>query len=59
MEAEFTEEEVWAAISNCEGEKTPGPDGFSMSVYKECWGVMKNDIMAFMNEHQSRSCERL
>lgn len=50
LEANFTEQEVWEAINQCEGDKAPGPDGFSMAVYKEHWGVMKHDIMAFINE---------
>lgn len=30
LEAEFAEEELWAAIENCDGNKAPGPDGFNL-----------------------------
>jgi hypothetical protein len=26
-------------------DKAPGPDGFSMGFYQECWDIVKSDIM--------------
>ena len=28
------------------GDKSPGPDGFSMAFFQACWGILKTDIMA-------------
>jgi hypothetical protein len=28
-----------------DGDKAPGPDGFSMAFFKECWDVLRGDIM--------------
>jgi hypothetical protein len=28
------------------GDKVPGPDGFSMAFFQKCWGVLKQNIMA-------------
>ncbi|XP_028105543.1 uncharacterized protein LOC114304583 [Camellia sinensis] len=30
LEVEFTLEEVWAAVKDCDGNKAPGPDGFNL-----------------------------
>src|ERR1044072_7446698 len=31
----------------CDGNKAPGPDGFTMAFFKEFWPVIKADIMSF------------
>lgn len=41
----FSEEEVKQAIWDCEGSKSPGPDGFNFTFYKTCWHIIKNDLM--------------
>ena len=28
-----------------EGDKAPGPDGFTMAFFQKCWSVVKKDIM--------------
>ena len=43
----FTENEIWDAIRDCDGNKGPGPDGFNMMCLKKWWGFMKNDILDF------------
>ena len=45
LDLPFTEEEVWAAIKTLPSDKAPGPDGFTGRFYKECWPVIKDDIM--------------
>ena len=53
----FTEEEVRKAIFDLPRDKVPGPDGFSGAFFKECWEIIKDDIMAaishFSNLHTS------
>ncbi|KAK3226022.1 hypothetical protein Dsin_005884 [Dipteronia sinensis] len=50
LEEKFSMEEVWAAVSSCDGNKGPGPDGFNMNFVKENWKVIKIDFMKFMEE---------
>jgi hypothetical protein len=44
MERAF-EEEVRNVVSAMDGDKAPGPNGFSMAFFKECWDVLRGDIM--------------
>jgi hypothetical protein len=48
--APFAEEEVRDTIWSCDGNKSPGPDGFNFNFYKACWPIVKLDIMAFLTE---------
>ena len=47
LEVHFTEEEVFAALSCLNGDKTPRPDGFSMAFWQACWDVVKRKVMGF------------
>ncbi|XP_028091915.1 uncharacterized protein LOC114292208 [Camellia sinensis] len=48
--AEFTAQEVWAAVTECDGNKAPGPDGFNLACIQKNWKVMKDEVMQFMQE---------
>ncbi|XP_028108390.1 uncharacterized protein LOC114307191 [Camellia sinensis] len=50
LEVEFLEDEIWAAIENCEGNKAPGPDGFNLLCYQKHWKKMKGDLIQFMKD---------
>jgi hypothetical protein len=50
MERAFEEEEVRNVVSTMDGDKAPGPDGFSMAFFKECWDVLRGDIMEVFQE---------
>jgi len=55
LERGFEEQEVWEVVREMNGDKAPGPDGFSMVFFQQCWGVLKKDIMAvFLEFHSSR-----
>lgn len=54
---EFTEEEMWAAVGDCDDNKSPGPDGFTACFYKSCWEIIKGDILRLFNEFHE--CGRL
>ncbi|KAK7334866.1 hypothetical protein VNO80_26632 [Phaseolus coccineus] len=43
--ASFTEEEVKEAVWQCEGSKSPGPDGYNFNFIKKCWETFKSDIL--------------
>lgn len=59
LERGFEEQEVWEVVREMNGDKAPGPDGFSMAFFQHCWGFLKKDIMAVFSEfHNSRQFER-
>jgi len=44
--AEFTEKEIRDAVWQCEGSKSPRPDGFNFNFIKNSWEVLKVEIVA-------------
>ncbi|KAJ9682618.1 hypothetical protein PVL29_018523 [Vitis rotundifolia] len=50
LEIPFTEEEVFNALLGCNGDKAPGPDGFSMAFWQFAWDFVKADVMCFFKE---------
>ncbi|RVX09662.1 F-box protein [Vitis vinifera] len=50
LEVEFSEEEIYAALSSCCGDKAPGPDGFTMAFWLFCWDVVKSEILELFRE---------
>ncbi|RVW31827.1 putative ribonuclease H protein [Vitis vinifera] len=46
LETPFMEEEVFDALVGCNGDKAPGPDGFSMAFWLFAWDFVKADVMA-------------
>lgn len=50
LERPFSEEEVWNIISGMSGDKSLGPDGFSISFFKKCWDIVKRDLMKVFEE---------
>ncbi|GMI94970.1 hypothetical protein HRI_003166300 [Hibiscus trionum] len=47
LEKNFSEEEVWVAISSFDNSSAPGPDGFNTGFFKKYWAVLKVDLMKF------------
>ena len=45
LEKPFEESEVLEVIKEFNGDKSPGPDGFSMAFFQSCWGILKSNIM--------------
>ena len=50
LERPFEEEEISNVVSNMNGDKAPGPDGFPMSFYHACWPILKGDVLAVFSE---------
>ncbi|RVW69923.1 putative mitochondrial protein [Vitis vinifera] len=48
------EEEVRMAVFQLNKEKAPGPDGFTIAVYQECWDVIKEDLMRVFFEFHTK-----
>ena len=47
LEAPFSEEEVFGALSDLNRHKAPGPDGFTMAFWQFSWGFLKEEPMGF------------
>jgi len=54
LERDFEEKEVRDVIRELNGDKAPGPDGFTMAFFQKCWDILKYDIMAVFAEFHSR-----
>ena len=46
LERPFEEAKIFDVIQSFHGDKSPGPDGFSMAFFQACWGIVKPDLMA-------------
>ncbi|KAK2654436.1 hypothetical protein Ddye_014292 [Dipteronia dyeriana] len=40
-----TQDEVWEAVSSCDGNKAPGPDGLNLNFIKANWEVIRIDFI--------------
>ena len=47
LERDFSKEEVVKVLFEMEGDKAPGPDGFTIAFFQKCWSVVEIDVMAF------------
>lgn len=50
LEGCFLEEEIKEAVFSMAKDKSPGPDGFSMSFFQECWEFIKGDLLKVFKE---------
>uniref|UniRef100_A0A2N9H5P7 Reverse transcriptase domain-containing protein n=1 Tax=Fagus sylvatica TaxID=28930 RepID=A0A2N9H5P7_FAGSY len=50
LDRPFTEEEVVGVVKDMAGDKSLGPDGFSMAFFQRCWAIVKDDIMAVLHD---------
>lgn len=53
LERPFTREEVKNAVMDSDGDKAPGPDGFTLAFFKENWSLVEDDVMALFDEFHS------
>jgi hypothetical protein len=54
LERDFEESEVLEVVKELQGDKSPGPDGFSLGFVQTCWEVIKEDIMAVFRDFHSK-----
>jgi hypothetical protein len=45
LETPFEEREVLEVVKSMNRDKAPGPYGFFMAFFQDCWDVIKSDIM--------------
>ena len=50
FELQFEEREVFEVVKCMHRGKAPGPDGFSMAFFQDCWDVLKADIMVVFSD---------
>uniref|UniRef100_A0A7N2MBU8 Uncharacterized protein n=1 Tax=Quercus lobata TaxID=97700 RepID=A0A7N2MBU8_QUELO len=55
LDRHFEEEEVYGVIQGCNGDKSLGPDGFSMAFFKACWDFLKLEIMEVLANFHSQA----
>nr|GEZ64709.1 cysteine-rich receptor-like protein kinase [Tanacetum cinerariifolium] len=55
LDQEFNQEEVWEAVSSFDGGKAPGPDGFTMELFKRGWHFISPEFMQVMAEFHSNA----
>ncbi|XP_071687115.1 uncharacterized protein [Rutidosis leptorrhynchoides] len=56
LERQFSIEEVGSVIKDFDGNKTPGPDGFSLQFFKKGWHFLEDNVMDMFNQfHESPS----
>ena len=36
---------MYGVLNGFNGDKAPGPNGFSMAFFQSCWSVLKKEIM--------------
>jgi hypothetical protein len=56
LTAPFTMVEIEEAIGDCDGSKSPGPDGFNFSFIKEFWDLMKHEVRIFFDQFHGNEC---
>ncbi|RVW65596.1 putative ribonuclease H protein [Vitis vinifera] len=54
LELMFTVEEVFLALSELNGDKAPGPDGFTLAFWHFCWDFVKDEIMGLFKDFFER-----
>nr|AFN88206.1 putative retrotransposon [Phaseolus vulgaris] len=49
---DFSKEEIWEAVWQCDWNKSPEPDGYNFNFIKKSWDVMKGKIVAVVRHFQ-------
>jgi len=55
LELPFEEMEVLEVVKSMNRDKAPGPDGFSLAFFQDCWDVIKTDFMRVFWDFHSQS----
>uniref|UniRef100_A0A2N9I593 Reverse transcriptase domain-containing protein n=1 Tax=Fagus sylvatica TaxID=28930 RepID=A0A2N9I593_FAGSY len=50
LTSRFEKDEVLQVIKDLQGDKSPGPDGFTMAFFQKCWTILETDVMGFFDE---------
>ncbi|KAL6349190.1 hypothetical protein AAG906_033846 [Vitis piasezkii] len=55
LEHPFSEEEIHSALMEMNGDKAPGPDGFTMVFWQRCWATVKEEVLEMFKEFYEQS----
>ena len=59
LKRKFEKEKIFHVIQEANGDKAPGPDGFTMAFFQQCWRVVEADVLAVFDEfHEFFSFEK-
>uniref|UniRef100_A0A2N9EU99 ubiquitinyl hydrolase 1 n=1 Tax=Fagus sylvatica TaxID=28930 RepID=A0A2N9EU99_FAGSY len=59
LERKFEKDEILHVLQEANGDKAPGPDGFTMAFFQHCWRVVEADVLAVFDEfHEFCSFEK-
>ncbi|XP_071686940.1 uncharacterized protein [Rutidosis leptorrhynchoides] len=50
VEAQFDADEIFNVINEFDGNKTPGPDGFSLSFFKKAWYFLEDEVVQMFSQ---------
>jgi hypothetical protein len=50
LELPFSLEEIEGVVMECDGNKSPGPDGFNFNFVKSFWGLLKHEIRILFDQ---------
>ena len=50
LEQKFERKEILQVVSELEGDKALGPDGFTIAFYQHCWRVVEKDVLAVFED---------
>ena len=50
LEFKFSEEGVLKALTDLNGDKASGPDGFTMAFWQDNWGMLKEEVLFFFTD---------
>lgn len=50
LEGKFTENEIWEVVDSMKGDKVLGSEGFTISFFKNCWDIIKGDLLKVFDE---------
>ena len=59
LEVSFSEEKGFCTLSDLSGDKAPGPDDFSMALWRFSWDFLNEKVMGFLKDFHERGwiCE--
>ncbi|RVW82233.1 hypothetical protein CK203_041700 [Vitis vinifera] len=55
LELPFSKEEIHFALLEMNGDKAPGPDGFTVAFWQACWDFVKEEILEVFKEFYDQS----
>jgi hypothetical protein len=55
LELPFEEREVLEVVKGLNRDKAPGPDGFTLAFFQDCWEVIKTDLMGVFQDFHTHS----